>query len=105
MGMVDQPVYQCRCKAVVAKDGVPLGELKVGCNNQTLAFVAVGDHLKQQLSSILVQRNEANLIHDNQLHLLQCAKVSIQRSLVVLLQKDVGEGRRRKKANSVTFLT
>ena len=37
VGMVDQPVYQRRCQAVVPKDGVPLGELKVGCNNQTLA--------------------------------------------------------------------
>lgn len=105
VGMVDQPVHQRRCKTVVTKDSVPLGELKVGCNNQALAFVAVGDHLKQQLCGILVQRDEANLVHDNQFYLLQCAKVSIQRSLVVLFQKDVGERRRREEANSVTFLT
>ena len=71
VGMVDQPVYQRRCQAVVPKDGVPLGELKVGCNNQTLAFVAVGDHLKQQFGCILVQRNEANLVHHNQFQSLE----------------------------------
>ena len=103
--MVDQPVYQRCCKAVVPKDGIPLGKLKVGCNNQALAFVAVGDHLKQQLGCILVQRDKANLVHHNQLHLLQRAKVSVQRSLVVLFQKDIGKRRRREEANPVTFLT
>ena len=76
VGMVDQPVHQRRCKTVVTKNSIPLGELKVGCNNQALAFVAVGDHLKQQFGGILVQRDEANLVHDNQFYLLQCAKVS-----------------------------
>lgn len=58
VGMVDQPVHQRRCKTVVTKDSVLLGKLKVGCNNQALAFVAVGDHLKQQLGGILVQLPE-----------------------------------------------
>ena len=105
VGVVDQPVNQRSCQAVVPKDGVPLGELKVGCNNQALAFVAVGDHLKQQFSRILVQRNEANLVHHNQLHLFQRTKVGVQRALVVFLQKNVGKGRRREEPDPVTLLT
>ena len=47
VGMVDQPVNQ-RCRqAVVAKDSVPLRELQIGCNNEALSLVAVGDYLKQ----------------------------------------------------------
>ena len=52
-----------------------------------------------------MQRNEANLVHHNQLHLFQRTKVGVQRSLVVLLQKNIGKGRRREEANPVTFLT
>jgi len=47
MRMVDQPVNQ-RCRqAIVAKDSVPLRELQIGCNNEALSLVAVGDYLKQ----------------------------------------------------------
>lgn len=41
MGVVDEPVNEGRCETVITKDGVPLGELQVGGNDETPALVAV----------------------------------------------------------------
>ena len=92
MRMVDEPVNQCCGQAVVPKDRVPLRELQIGCNNQAFALVAIRDHLKQQLGSILVQRYEANLVKHNQLHLFQRPQEIVQRTTAVLFQQDVSEG-------------
>ena len=64
MGVVDQPVNQCRCQPVVTKNGIPLGELQIGCNNQAPALIAVGDHLEKQFGSILVEWDKANFVND-----------------------------------------
>lgn len=41
VGVVDEPVNEGRCEAVVAKDGVPLGELQVGGNDEAPALVTI----------------------------------------------------------------
>ena len=41
MGVVDEPVDEGRRESVVAKDGVPLGKLQVGSNDEAPAFIAV----------------------------------------------------------------
>lgn len=41
VGVVDEPVNEGRCEAVVTKDGVPLGELQVGGNDKAPALVAI----------------------------------------------------------------
>ena len=41
MGVVDEPVNQGGGKTVVAENGVPLGELQVGGDDEAPAFVAV----------------------------------------------------------------
>src|SRR5574344_2700070 len=104
MRMVDKTVNQRRGQSVVAKDRVPLGELQIGCNNQALALVAVRDHLKQQLGSILVQRHEANLIKHNQLHLFQCPQEIVQRTTAVLFQQNISEGSGGKEPYPPSFL-
>lgn len=64
MGVVDQAVNEGCGKAVVAKDGIPLAKLQIGGNDETLPFIAVGDHLKEQFGSVLVEWNEANFVND-----------------------------------------
>lgn len=64
MGVVDQAVNEGRSKSVVPKDGIPLAELQVGGNDETLSFVAVGDHLEKQFGSVLVEWDKANLVND-----------------------------------------
>lgn len=41
MGVVDEPVDEGRCEAVVAKDSVPLGELQVGGDDEASPLIAV----------------------------------------------------------------
>lgn len=41
VGVMDEPVNEGGCKAVVAKDGIPLTELQVGGDDKASAFVAV----------------------------------------------------------------
>ena len=41
VGVVDEPVNEGGCEPVVAKDGVPLGELQVGGNDKAPALVTV----------------------------------------------------------------
>ena len=41
VGVVDKAVNEGGGKAVVAKNGVPLAELQVGCNDKAPAFIAV----------------------------------------------------------------
>lgn len=41
VGVVNEPVNEGGCKAVVAEDGVPLAELQVGSNDKASTFVAV----------------------------------------------------------------
>lgn len=68
VGMVDQPVHQRRCKAVVAKDGVPLGELKVGYLRNCRVCVEMPslddpDFENEYRKHVLVARNtDSNLI-------------------------------------------
>ena len=41
MGVVDEPVNEGCCEAVVAEDGIPLAELQVGGNDEAPAFITV----------------------------------------------------------------
>ena len=105
MGVVDQPVNQRRCQPVVTKDGIPLGELQIGCNNQAPALIAVGDHLEQKLCGLLVQRNETNLVNDNQLCFLHGCQIAVQCALVVFLQQHIRKRCRCKEPHPAPFLT
>ena len=54
MGVVDQAVNEGGGEAVVPKDSIPLAELQIGGNDEAFPFIAVGDHLEKQLSSVLM---------------------------------------------------
>ncbi len=104
MGVVDKAVNQCRCQPVVTKDGIPLGELQIGCNNQAPALIAVGDHLEQKLCRLLVQRNKAHLVNHNEFRFLHGCQIAVQCTFVVFLQQHIGKGCRCKETDSATLL-
>ena len=54
MGVVDQAVNEGGSEAVAPKDSIPLAELQIGGNDEAFPFIAVGDHLEKQLSSVLM---------------------------------------------------
>ena len=103
--VVDQTIYQRRCQTVIAKDGIPARELKVCGNNQTSPFVAVRDHLKQQLGRILVKRNEAHLVNYDQFHFFQRVQECSELPFLILFQEQICKRRRCKKAGVSPLFT
>ena len=91
MGVVDEPVNEGCCETVVAKDGIPLAEFQIGSDDEAPPLIAVGDDLEEQLRAVLVQGDEADLIHDDELHPSQVLQEAVERALVVALQKKVGQ--------------
>ena len=70
MGMVNEPVIQRGCQPIVTENRVPSAEFQVGCNDAALALIAIRNHLKQQLRSILVTRHKADFVYDHEFHAL-----------------------------------
>ena len=66
---MDQAIHKSRGQTVVTEYRVPLRKLQIGRNNQAFALIAIGNHLKEKLSRVLVERNKTDLINYDQLHL------------------------------------
>ena len=58
MRVVDQTVNERSREAVVSEDGVPLGELHIGSNDEALAFIAVRDRPEQKFCRILFEEKD-----------------------------------------------
>jgi hypothetical protein len=67
MSMVDEPVDQRRGQSIVVDHRVPLSEFEVRRDGHATAFVAIGNHLEQELSRVPMQGQKAQLIHDEQI--------------------------------------
>ena len=46
VGMMDQPIDERGCQAIVAKYLVPLTELQIGCHNHTPSLIAVSNYVE-----------------------------------------------------------
>lgn len=69
VAVVDQAVnHGCR-HLLIGKDAAPFGELQVGGQDQTLAFIAIGDHPKEQLGALAIHRHITPLVKDQQVKL------------------------------------
>jgi hypothetical protein len=55
MSMVCKTVDHRGCHLFIREDAAPLGEFKVGRQDQTFAFITVGDDLKQKFRTIPVE--------------------------------------------------
>jgi hypothetical protein len=78
--MVSQSVQQGRCHAFALKDLPPVAERQVAGQQQTTAFIAIGENLKQQLRTAATERQVPEFIHDQQIRTIQLSQVSISLS-------------------------
>lgn len=62
--MVDEAIEDGRGDRVVVEDLAPVFERAVGGKNHRALFVTVGHDLEEKVGSILVERQEAQLIND-----------------------------------------
>ncbi len=52
MAVMYKPIYYGAGKPFVIENIIPLAKLKIGCNDNASLFIAIGNNLKQKLSSI-----------------------------------------------------
>lgn len=52
---MNKPVNERRCEPVIAKDAIPLPELDVGGDDDTLSLVAFGHYVEEELGTVGVQ--------------------------------------------------
>ena len=64
--VVGEPIEQGSCEAFGSEDFGPLLEGQVRGDQSGAAFIALAEHLEEQLGSGLGQRHEAQLIDDQQ---------------------------------------
>lgn len=64
--MVDDPVERRRGHLVVPEHRAPPAELQVRCDDHRLPLVGGGEHLEEQPRAVGVQRQEAELVDDEQ---------------------------------------
>lgn len=77
--MVHDAVYHRGRHLVVAEDGTPPRELEVGGEDDGLALICLRDHLEQQPRPVGVERQEPQLVYDQELRLPDCIQSSPNR--------------------------
>lgn len=76
--MVCDAVQKRRRHAFALEDLAPIAEGQVAGNHQASAFVAVGEDLEQQLRSRPAERQVTQLIHDQQIELVELVQEAVQ---------------------------
>lgn len=87
--MVNEPVNERRSEPVIAKDAIPLSELDVGGNDDTLSLVALGHHVEKELSTVGVQWDKTKLIDDEKVNPVKLAQQARQAPFTMAFQKLV----------------
>ena len=85
--MVNEAVEQGRGELLAAKDLDPFAESQVGRHDGGLALVAIRKQVEQQFSALLVERNEAQLIEDQEVDFLIAALKATQCKLATGLSE------------------
>ena len=85
--MVCQPIQQGGCHAFSLEDLAPVAERKVAGDQQTAAFVAIGEYLEQKLGPGPAERQVAQFIDDQKVELVQAFQHAIQSELLLSLFK------------------
>ena len=66
MSVVAEAIEQRRGELFVAEDLDPLGERQIGGDDGRAPFIALGQQIEQQLAAGALERNESQLIDDQQ---------------------------------------
>ena len=103
--MVRQAVQQRGRHAFALEDLTPVAECQIAGQQQTAAFVAVCEHLKQQFCSAATERQISEFIHDQQIRAIQLSQKAIEQIRLLLLFEQVYESRGREEADRVSLAT
>ena len=63
---MDDAIDECRREARVAKDAIPLAELKVGRDDQALSLIPVSDEMEQEFRRFFCERDVSHLVQNDQ---------------------------------------
>ena len=80
--VVHDAVYHRGRHLVVAEDGTPPRELEVGGEDDGLALICLRDHLEQQPRPVGVERQESQLVYDQELRLPDLGKLPVEPAIV-----------------------
>ena len=80
--VVHDAVYHGRGHLVVPEDRAPPGELEVGREHDRLRLVGLGDHLEEQPRPVGVEREEAQLVYDQELGPAELGELAVEPSVV-----------------------
>lgn len=69
MSFVGEPSDQCIHHFLVPKNRIPVSKAEIACHNDRHALVEVADELKEYLCSFTINRQEPQLIQNQQLNL------------------------------------
>ena len=103
--VVREAVQQSGRHAFALKNLAPIAERQIARQQQAAAFVAVGEHLEQQLCSAATERQVTQFIHDQQISAIQLSQKTIQQVRLLLLFEQVHESRSREETDRVSLAT
>lgn len=81
------------------KDLSPVAECQVAGQQQATAFVAISEHLEEQLGAATAERAVSQLVTNQQLDMVQLPQQAVQLVLLLLLFKEIDQGRGREITN------
>lgn len=76
--MVDQTVDHGGCHLRIGKQAAPFGEFQVSRQDETFAFITIGDDPEKQLRTVFIDRDVAPLIKDEQVQPLKFPNQAFQ---------------------------
>ena len=103
--MVRQAVQQSGRHAFALEDLAQVAERQVAGQQQTAAFIAICEDLKQQLRTAATERQVSPFIHDQQIRAIQLRQISIKQVRLLLLFQQVHQSRSSKEADRVSLPT
>ncbi len=101
--MVREPVQQGGGHAFALEDLVPVAEREIAGDQQAAAFVAVGEHLEQQLGSGAAERQVAEFIDDQQVNPVELLQQRVQSELLLCFFELVHQSRRCEELRPHAF--
>ncbi len=99
--VVDDPVDHRRGHLVISEHRAPPAELQVRGDDHRLPLVGVGEHLEEQPRAVGVQRQEAELVDDEQPRAADERGLAVEAPLVAGAPQPHDERRRGEEAGLV----
>lgn len=97
--MMSQPIQQGGRHAFALEDLTPIAERKIARQQQTAAFVTIGENLKQQLRAAAAERQISKFIHDQQIGAIQLRQITIKQIRLLFFFEQIHQSRSREETH------